>query len=119
MIIKILILISYVIENIFDFVLVKLNDSYVKKPLPENVKDVYDEEKYKKFRCVKAKEHFKEYVIDKVPEGESVSKALSVRKNSAKAARYSNYYRKEKVIMGELTPGKLAWKNQGHKKGDK
>ena len=47
MIIKILILISYVIENIFDFVLVKLNDSYVKKPLPENVKDVYDEGKYK------------------------------------------------------------------------
>ena len=49
MIIKILILISYVIENIFDFVLVKLNDSYVKKPLPENVKDVYDEEKYNKW----------------------------------------------------------------------
>ena len=49
MIIKILILISYVIENIFDFVLVKLNDSYVKKPLPENVKDVYDEAKYNKW----------------------------------------------------------------------
>ena len=49
MIIKILILISYVIENIFDFVLVKLNDSYVKKPLPENVKDVYDEDKYNKW----------------------------------------------------------------------
>ena len=49
MIIKILILISYVIENIFDFVLVKLNDSYVKKPLLENVKDVYDEEKYNKW----------------------------------------------------------------------
>ena len=49
MIIKILILISYIIENIFDFVLVKLNDSYVKKPLPENVKDVYDEDKYNKW----------------------------------------------------------------------
>ena len=49
MIIKILILISYVIENIFDFVLVKFNDSYVKKPLPENVKDVYDEDKYNKW----------------------------------------------------------------------
>ena len=47
--IKILLLISYVLENIFDFILVKLNDSYVKKPLPENVKDVYDEEKYKKW----------------------------------------------------------------------
>ena len=47
--IKILLLISYVLENIFDFVLVKLNDSYVKKPLPENVKDVYDEEKYNKW----------------------------------------------------------------------
>ncbi|MCR5848212.1 MAG: M48 family metallopeptidase [Lachnospiraceae bacterium] len=47
--IKILLLISYILENIFDFVLVKLNDSYVKKPLPENVKDVYDEEKYNKW----------------------------------------------------------------------
>ena len=47
--IKIILLISYVLENIFDFVLVKLNDSYVKKPLPENVKDVYDEEKYNKW----------------------------------------------------------------------
>ena len=47
--IKILILISFIIENIFDFVLVKLNDSYVKKPLPENVKDVYDEAKYNKW----------------------------------------------------------------------
>ena len=47
--IKIILLISYVLENIFDFILVKLNDSYVKKPLPENVKDVYDEEKYKKW----------------------------------------------------------------------
>lgn len=47
--IKILLLISYVFENIFDFVLVKLNDSYVKKPLPENVKDVYDEKKYNKW----------------------------------------------------------------------
>ena len=46
--IKIILLISYVLENIFDFVLVKLNDSYVKKPLPENVIDVYDEEKYNK-----------------------------------------------------------------------
>ena len=47
--IKIILLISYVLENIFDFLLVKLNDSYVKKPLPENVKDVYDEEKYNKW----------------------------------------------------------------------
>ena len=47
--IKILLLISYVLENIFDFVIVKLNDFYVKKPLPENVKDVYDEEKYNKW----------------------------------------------------------------------
>jgi len=47
--IKIILLISYVLENIFDFVLVKLNDSYVKKPLPENVIDVYDEEKYNKW----------------------------------------------------------------------
>ena len=47
--IKILILLSFIIENIFDFILVKLNDSYVKKPLPENVKDVYDEEKYNKW----------------------------------------------------------------------
>ena len=47
--IKIILLISYILENIFDFVLVKLNDTYVKKPLPENVKDVYDEEKYKKW----------------------------------------------------------------------
>jgi len=47
--IKILLLISYVLENIFDLVLVKLNDSYVKKPLPENVKDVYDENKYNKW----------------------------------------------------------------------
>ena len=37
---KIILLISYVLDNVFDFILVKLNDSYVKKPLPENVKDV-------------------------------------------------------------------------------
>ncbi len=49
MIIKIILLISYILENVFDFVLVKLNDSYVKKPLPESVKDVYDEEKYNKW----------------------------------------------------------------------
>ncbi|MBQ4275565.1 MAG: M48 family metallopeptidase [Lachnospiraceae bacterium] len=47
--IKILLLISYVCENVFDFILVKLNDTYVKKPLPENVRDVYDEEKYNKW----------------------------------------------------------------------
>ena len=47
--IKIILLISYILENVFDFVLVKLNDSYVKKPLPENVKDVYDEDKYNKW----------------------------------------------------------------------
>ena len=47
--IKILLLISYVFENVFDFILVKLNDTYVKKPLPENVRDVYDEEKYNKW----------------------------------------------------------------------
>ena len=46
---KIILLISYVLDNVFDFILVKLNDSYVKKPLPENVKDVYDEEKYNKW----------------------------------------------------------------------
>ena len=55
--IKIILLISYVLENIFDFVLVKLNDSYVKKPLPENVKDVYDEEKYNKW-IIKNFKHF-------------------------------------------------------------
>ncbi|MBO6089607.1 MAG: M48 family metallopeptidase [Lachnospiraceae bacterium] len=47
--IKIILLISYILENLFDFILVKLNDSYVKKPLPDNVKDVYDEEKYNKW----------------------------------------------------------------------
>ena len=47
--IKLLLIISYILENVFDFILVKLNDSYVKKPLPENVKDVYDEEKYNKW----------------------------------------------------------------------
>ena len=47
--IKIILLISYILENVFDFVLVKLNDLYVKKPLPENVKDVYDEDKYNKW----------------------------------------------------------------------
>ena len=46
---KILLLLSYVCENVFDYILVKLNDSYVKKPLPENVRDVYDEEKYNKW----------------------------------------------------------------------
>ena len=46
---KIILLISYVLDNVFDFILVKLNDSYVKKPLPENVKYVYDEEKYNKW----------------------------------------------------------------------
>lgn len=60
--IKTILLISFILENIFDFILVKLNDNYVKKPLPENVRDVYDEEKYnkwinyrndsKKFSCV-------------------------------------------------------------------
>lgn len=46
---KIILIISFVLEQIFDFVLVKLNDSYVKKPLPENVRDVYDEQKYNKW----------------------------------------------------------------------
>ena len=46
---KILLLISYVLENVFDFILVKLNDSYVGKPLPSNVADVYDEEQYAKW----------------------------------------------------------------------
>lgn len=46
---KIILLISFVLENVFDFILVKLNDSYVKKPLPANVADVYDEEKYTKW----------------------------------------------------------------------
>lgn len=46
---KIILIISFVLEQIFDFVLVKLNDSYVKKTLPENVRDVYDEQKYNKW----------------------------------------------------------------------
>lgn len=46
---KIILLISYVLENVFDFILVKLNDSYVGKPLPSNVADVYDEEQYAKW----------------------------------------------------------------------
>lgn len=46
---KIILLISFVLENVFDFVLVKLNDLYVKKPLPENVSDVYDKDKYNKW----------------------------------------------------------------------
>ena len=49
MIIKLLLIISFILDTAFDSVLVKLNDSYVKKELPENVKDVYDEEKYKKW----------------------------------------------------------------------
>ena len=46
---KLILLISFVLENVFDFVLVKLNDLYVKKTLPENVSDVYDKDKYNKW----------------------------------------------------------------------
>ena len=49
MIIKIVLIFSFILEKIFDFILVKLNDSYVKKPLPDNVKDIYDDEKYNKW----------------------------------------------------------------------
>ena len=49
MIIKIIFIISLVLENAFEFFLAFLNDKYVKVPLPENVKDVYDEEKYNKW----------------------------------------------------------------------
>lgn len=49
MIIKIIFIISLVLENVFEFFLAFLNDKYVKVPLPENVKDVYDEEKYNKW----------------------------------------------------------------------
>lgn len=47
--IKIILLISFILENVFEFFLTYLNDKNVKVPLPENVKDVYDEAKYNKW----------------------------------------------------------------------
>lgn len=46
---KIILIISYLLDNLFDWFLVKLNDINVKKPLPDNVKDVYDEAQYNKW----------------------------------------------------------------------
>lgn len=46
---KIILIISYLLDNLFDWFLVKLNDINVKKPLPDNVKDVYDEAQYYKW----------------------------------------------------------------------
>ena len=45
---KILLIISFLLDNVFDWFMVKLNDINVKKPLPDNVKDVYDEAQYNK-----------------------------------------------------------------------
>lgn len=47
--IKTAIIILYVIEEAFDGFIDFLNSSYLKRDLPENVKDVYDEEEYKKY----------------------------------------------------------------------
>lgn len=47
--IKIIFIISLILENVFEFFLTFLNDKNVKAPLPENVKDVYDEAKYNKW----------------------------------------------------------------------
>ena len=46
---KILLIISFLLDNVFDWFMVKLNDINVKKPLPDNVKDVYDEAQYNKW----------------------------------------------------------------------
>ena len=40
---------SLVLSVIFDAVLVILNNIAARQPLPENVRDVYDEEEYQKF----------------------------------------------------------------------
>lgn len=47
--IKIIFIISLILENVFEFFLTFLNDKNAKAPLPENVKDVYDEAKYNKW----------------------------------------------------------------------
>ena len=47
--IKTVIIFLYVIEEAFDGIIDFLNSSYIKRELPDNVKDVYDEEEYKKY----------------------------------------------------------------------
>lgn len=46
---KVLLLVAYILYEVYQAVLVKLNDKAAKWPLPENVRDVYNEEEYKKW----------------------------------------------------------------------
>ena len=47
--IKIVIILIYLSNKVFNAVIDYLNRSYLKKELPDNVKDVYSEEEYRKF----------------------------------------------------------------------
>lgn len=51
MIIKILIIFSNLLQSAYERLLDYLDDSQVNRPLPDNVRDVYDEAEYKKWRA--------------------------------------------------------------------
>lgn len=46
---KWILIVSLILSVIYDAVLVILNNIAARQPLPENVRDVYDEEEYQKF----------------------------------------------------------------------
>ena len=48
--VKVLIILSYLLMEGFDAFVDHLNDTYIDRELPENVRDVYDEEEYEKWR---------------------------------------------------------------------
>lgn len=51
MIIKIIIIISNILQTVFDQFLNHLDSSQADRPLPDNIKDVYDEDEYRKWRA--------------------------------------------------------------------
>jgi len=48
-VIKTIIIVVFILMKVFDAVVKYLNDTYLKKELPDNVKDVYDEKEYARF----------------------------------------------------------------------
>ena len=48
---KIIIIISYLLSTAFSIFKKRLSDSYVDKALPENIRDVYDEDEYNRWKA--------------------------------------------------------------------
>lgn len=50
---KALIIVLFVLNSVYDFFMIKLSFSDTDRPLPDNVKDVYDEQRYKLYKAYK------------------------------------------------------------------